>query len=92
MNPFFLVQFARTAARTVAKIPWFRTAAYATATLAVTAAAQALIDKILKNNELLFDDKLNRLEQLKASGKISNEECAAGRKSLFETYSQHKHK
>jgi len=90
MNPILLFQLARTAAQTVAKSPWFKTAAVATSTIAVTASAQAFMDKILKDKELLFDDKMKRLEQLSASGKISSDEFAAGRKSLFATYSQHK--
>jgi len=78
------------AAKAAKKVPWWKILLMTLGAAAATAIGKKLVDKILQDKDLTFEEKLERLEKLKSSGKINDEEYEAGRKSLFEKYSQQK--
>jgi len=68
------------------KVPWWKVAASAAATAAAVAIGNKLVDKILSEKDLTFDEKLDRLNKVQSEGKITKEEWHKGRDALMTAY------
>jgi hypothetical protein len=91
----FIAKILAKAAAKAAKNPilWKTIVRKAGETAVVGAAAYAAnkgIDRLFRDRNISFEKKLKRLEKMHESGEISKKEYDAARKSLFETYSQHR--
>lgn len=67
------------------KVPWARVAKEVALT-----AREKLVDDLLKNEDLTFQEKLEALEQMKKEGIISEEEYKMARQALMQTFPSHK--
>ena len=71
------------------KVPWARVAKEVAKEVALTA-REKLVDDLLKNEDLTFQEKLEALEQMKKKGIISEEEYKMARQALMQTFPSHK--
>lgn len=68
------------------RIPWWQK--MLTGALG-TYAGKKLLDKIFADKKMSFDEKLDRLNKMRDSGEITQEEYELARKSLFQSYGRH---
>lgn len=73
----------------IEKVPW-RTVAKEAGKYVAGEVGKKLVNDLLEDKDLTFQEKLDALEQMKREGKISEEEYKVARQSLVQSFPSHK--